>query len=596
MSENTIFSNSYTEKDYESIRNRIVAMIPQITDGWTDFNESEPGMAYLEIAAGLADMLCYYLDKQALENYLSTVEQRKNAKSILSLVGYKMYYYRSSICNVLITLEEAHEYDILIPKYTGLIANKGTQFERQFNTMEEIVLQSGSTSINVNVKEGVLRTSQFKVENIERFSYKLPDLAIAEESVEIVINVGEGVELTEVPDIFMLGTGGLYFSVVDDKDGYSWINFMPDWKNHVSVANTTEIFVKYLISSGVEGTAKAGEINELYQSLIYNSNGDNVTNLLSVVNTENASGGSNPETVREAVYQAPRVVQTMWTAVTLRDFIVLSETIQGIRLVNAIDWSDHYGFYTTPSTVEICLVPEIGGVASTYLKNNLLDLLEERKLVALDVVIIDPVYINFNIDAKVVIKSRNYAKGDIQALIETKLLNIYAYTKAQFYEHIRLSKIISLIHDSHDTVGYVELNSIDGWKIEPSAVEIENEVLGALATKSHSGTFLNTPVVPYSIKIKIDGFIIQDNGNGTLISGILAGGQSNIIDYETGEFEFTLQSTPTGAPVADYEYVKEDSITQIIKNPLDDIVLRSNELPKLNTITLEILYEDEVGG
>lgn len=60
----------YTAKDYESLRRELVARIPQLTDRWTDFNPTDPGMVLLELFCGVADMLFYYLDAQTAEAFL----------------------------------------------------------------------------------------------------------------------------------------------------------------------------------------------------------------------------------------------------------------------------------------------------------------------------------------------------------------------------------------------------------------------------------------------------------------------------------------------------------------------------------------------
>jgi hypothetical protein len=52
-------------KDYESIRQELLAKVPQLTDRWTDFNPSDLGVVLLELFCGVGDMLSYYLDAQA---------------------------------------------------------------------------------------------------------------------------------------------------------------------------------------------------------------------------------------------------------------------------------------------------------------------------------------------------------------------------------------------------------------------------------------------------------------------------------------------------------------------------------------------------
>ncbi|SMG63179.1 [weak similarity to] baseplate J family protein, partial [methanotrophic bacterial endosymbiont of Bathymodiolus sp.] len=55
-------SIEYINKDYESIRQELLAKVPQLTDRWTDFNHSDLGVVLLELFCGVGDMLSYYLD------------------------------------------------------------------------------------------------------------------------------------------------------------------------------------------------------------------------------------------------------------------------------------------------------------------------------------------------------------------------------------------------------------------------------------------------------------------------------------------------------------------------------------------------------
>jgi len=81
----------YINKDYEAIRRELLARIPQLTDRWTDFNESDLGVVLLELFAGVGDMLAYYLDAQAAESYLPTARRRQSIIDLCSLISYQLH-------------------------------------------------------------------------------------------------------------------------------------------------------------------------------------------------------------------------------------------------------------------------------------------------------------------------------------------------------------------------------------------------------------------------------------------------------------------------------------------------------------------------
>ncbi len=56
---------------------------------YNDFNESSPGMMFIEMASYVGDVLSYYIDKQFKENLLGYAEERKNVMSLAQTMGYK---------------------------------------------------------------------------------------------------------------------------------------------------------------------------------------------------------------------------------------------------------------------------------------------------------------------------------------------------------------------------------------------------------------------------------------------------------------------------------------------------------------------------
>lgn len=51
------------DKSYSRILNESLAMIPSLTDKWTDFNPQDTGVMLLELLAGMTEMQNFYLDQ-----------------------------------------------------------------------------------------------------------------------------------------------------------------------------------------------------------------------------------------------------------------------------------------------------------------------------------------------------------------------------------------------------------------------------------------------------------------------------------------------------------------------------------------------------
>ena len=142
-SENTnvtdVSTLKYTSRDYASIFEDLSNTIPLLTSKWTGRDESDPGIVLIKLMAMLGDMLSYNQDKKALEVYPDSVSERKNAQQIFELVGYKMHWYRSAQC--IIILNNSYSVPVTVPKYTKFF----TSDERLcYTNLEQIEIPGGN--------------------------------------------------------------------------------------------------------------------------------------------------------------------------------------------------------------------------------------------------------------------------------------------------------------------------------------------------------------------------------------------------------------------------------------------------------------------
>ena len=94
---------SYTSRDFNSIKEDLTNSISNLTNIWTNRDQSDPGMVLVTLMSALGDNLSFNIDKQSLEFFGRTVSQRKNAKYVFDLLGYKMHWYKSAKLNVTVT-------------------------------------------------------------------------------------------------------------------------------------------------------------------------------------------------------------------------------------------------------------------------------------------------------------------------------------------------------------------------------------------------------------------------------------------------------------------------------------------------------------
>jgi len=88
----------YLSKDFGEFRQNLINFTKNyFPDTYNDFNESSPGMMFMEMASYVGDVLAYYTDSNLKESMLAYAEERGNLNSIAAGLGFKTKNMRSSL-------------------------------------------------------------------------------------------------------------------------------------------------------------------------------------------------------------------------------------------------------------------------------------------------------------------------------------------------------------------------------------------------------------------------------------------------------------------------------------------------------------------
>ena len=91
----------YLNKDFASFRDNLIeyakTYFPQT---YSDFNESSPGMMFIEMAAYVGDVLSYYVDDTLKESMMLYAEDKENVLALSQYLGYKPKVVSPSIAEV----------------------------------------------------------------------------------------------------------------------------------------------------------------------------------------------------------------------------------------------------------------------------------------------------------------------------------------------------------------------------------------------------------------------------------------------------------------------------------------------------------------
>ena len=83
-------SIKYLGKDFTAFRENLIEFaktyFPKTN---SDFNESSPGMMFIEMASYVGDVLSYYIDDTLKESLMPYAEDKRNVLALAKYLGYK---------------------------------------------------------------------------------------------------------------------------------------------------------------------------------------------------------------------------------------------------------------------------------------------------------------------------------------------------------------------------------------------------------------------------------------------------------------------------------------------------------------------------
>ena len=81
---------NYLNKNFSAFKGDLIEYAKTyFPNSYADFNESSPGMMFIEMAAYVGDVLSYYIDSQFRESLLAYAEEKRNVYTIAQSFGYK---------------------------------------------------------------------------------------------------------------------------------------------------------------------------------------------------------------------------------------------------------------------------------------------------------------------------------------------------------------------------------------------------------------------------------------------------------------------------------------------------------------------------
>lgn len=409
----------YTDKDFDSLRVRLQALIRTVFPTWNDYNVANFGNLLLDLYCYVGDVLGFYQDNQARETRITYVTQRKNLLALVKLLEYSPSSASAATADATFSIPAAMPGDVLIPggRYcrTANVAGVQTVFQLLANT----TILAGNLTATGTVENSA---SYF-----EAFTSTLrPDQEVSMQKTPYIdhtaiVVAGDGPYFERV-NLLDSGPTDHHFTVSVDQLGKATLRFGNGINGSIPLGT---INVYFKVGGGKRGNVQAHTIIKL-DGTYTDSFGTPV--VVSVDNANPASGGADRETMTHVKQNAPASVRVAARTVAREDYEINAKRVAGVARALMLTSNEHPGVGENMGMLFV--IPEGGGLPSTALKQAVLDevSITYPHTLTFHVDVMDPSYLAINIETTVYLR-QGYSAATAKAAILDALARFFEITR-----------------------------------------------------------------------------------------------------------------------------------------------------------------------
>ena len=401
-----------TDKDFDSLRARLLALVQSVFPDWSDFEVASFGNLLVEMYAFVGDVITYYLDNQARESRLNTATQRKNVIALARMLGYKLHGAQAATALVRFALARPPAADVPIPSGSVVRTQEVTEPVR-FQLLTDVLIPEDA---NPPVALAVVEHSQTHAQLLDATGLANLDLLLdygpyLDGSAQVSAANGAYLERDS-----LLGSGPAdnHFTVLVDQNDRATLRF----GNGASGAPPTgTIRVTYKTGGGVGGNVDAGRLVVL-EGTFADVHGRPVQ--VSIINPDRASGGTDRQSLASAKLLAPESLRAPTRTVSREDFEINARRVPGVARALMLTSNEDHSIDENSGILYV--IPHGGGAPTPALKNAVLRQVTEVYPCTLtfQVRVQDPVYKVISVSARVYL-AQGQAPAAVRDAIRTRL-------------------------------------------------------------------------------------------------------------------------------------------------------------------------------
>ena len=196
VKKNVVKQVNYLNKDFSDFRDSLIEFAKvYFPNTYNDFNESSPGMMFIEMAAYVGDVLSYYIDSQFRESLLAYAEEKRNVYNVAQSFGYKPKVSSPAsavldVFQIVPSLNEKPDYRYATNVKAGMTVKSSTtsttfrsledvnfKFSSSYSPREDTIFEKDGTiptkhllKKKVRVESGTIVSETFTFNSAEKYS------------------------------------------------------------------------------------------------------------------------------------------------------------------------------------------------------------------------------------------------------------------------------------------------------------------------------------------------------------------------------------------------------------------------------------------
>ena len=258
-------SVDYTDRDFDSLRARLIALAQSVFPDWSDFSVASFGNLLLEMYAFVGDVVTFYLDNQVRESRPVTATQRKNVIALARMLGYKLHGAQAATAEITFTLARPPSADVMLPAGTVVRIQEVTE-PVCFQLLSDVVIAAGADPPEATgvVESSETRTQLYDARGLADLDILLDHTPYLDGSAQVSAANGA---YTEVDSLLGSGPNDRHFLVLVDQNDRATIRF-GNGTSGAPPSGTVQTTYKTGGGAGSNVDAVLAQVTEVYPSTL----------------------------------------------------------------------------------------------------------------------------------------------------------------------------------------------------------------------------------------------------------------------------------------------------------------------------------------